>query len=51
MGRVDYLVMKIEEEIVVNLINFDLNEFVDVVKKFVKDVMMLGGLSFGMLFF
>ncbi|CAN7033517.1 hypothetical protein IGI04_031709 [Brassica rapa subsp. trilocularis] len=47
MGRVDYLAMKTEEETAANLINSDLNEFVDAAKKLVKDATMLGGLSFG----
>ncbi|CAA7035813.1 unnamed protein product [Microthlaspi erraticum] len=46
MGRVDYLAMKTEET-TVNLINSDLNEFVDAAKKLVKDAAMLGGLGFG----
>ncbi|CAH8314935.1 unnamed protein product [Eruca vesicaria subsp. sativa] len=47
MGRVDYLAMKTEEATAANLINSDLNEFVDAAKKLVKDATMLGGLSFG----
>lgn len=47
MGRVDYLAMKTGEETAANLINSDLNEFVDAAKKLVKDATMLGGLSFG----
>jgi len=46
MGRTNYLAMKTEET-TVNLINSDLNEFVDAAKKLVKDAAMLGGLGFG----
>lgn len=47
MGRVDYLAMKTGEGTAANLINSDLNEFVDAAKKLVKDATMLGSLSFG----
>lgn len=46
MGRIDYLAMKTEET-TANLINSDLNEFVDAAKKLVIDASMLGGIGFG----
>lgn len=49
MGCVDYLVMKIDVDKVV-LVNFDVEEFKIVVKKFFRDVIKFGGVVFGVFF-